>query len=114
MFAYLFSQPFVVHEEAEASLDDDAQHGEQIGQRSEEAGRPKFSEIRWRIGMVEPELAAIVIPPRLPTLQQHPSPGVVQLPVMQNHETRVAKQVGPHIVVARGVAELINDEIIWL
>ena len=111
-FANLIGQPVVMHEDTPAGLDDDAQHRPQIGQRSQQADGAELSEIRVRVGMVEPELATIIVPPRLPPLQQHASSRVVQLAVVQNDETREADQIRPHVVVAGRVAELIDDEIV--
>ena len=111
-FTNLISQPVVMHEDRPAGLDDDTQHRPQIGQRSQQADGAELSEIRVRVGMIEPELTTIIVPPRLPPLQQHASSRVVQLAIMQNDETRVTDQICPHIVVARRVAQLINDEIV--
>ena len=60
-FSNLFGEPFIVHEDAPAGLDDDAQHRPQIGQRSQQTDRAELGEIRVGVGVVEPELAAIVV-----------------------------------------------------
>ncbi len=86
--------------------------GHEIGQRSQQADGAELGEIRVRVRMIEPELAPIIVLPRLPLLQQHASSRVVQLAVVQNDEAREADQIRPHVVVARRVAELIDDEIV--
>ena len=87
-FSNLFGEPVVVHEDTPAGLDDHAQHRPQIGQRSEQADGSELGEIGVGIGMVEPELAAVVVPSRMPLLQQHASARVVQLAVVQDDEAR--------------------------
>jgi hypothetical protein len=37
---------------------------------------------------------------------------VVQLAIVENHEPRIPGQVGPHVVVALGIAELIHDQVV--
>ncbi len=111
-FTNLIGQPVVMHEDRPAGLDDDTQHRPQIGQRSQQADSAELREIRVRVGMIEPELTSIIVPPRLPPLQQHASSRVVQLAIVQNDEARIADQIRPHVVVARRVAELIDDEIV--
>ena len=95
-----------------AGLDDDAQHRPQVGQRSEQTDRTELGEIGVGIGMVEPELAAVVVQSWAPLLQQHASARVVELAVMEDDQAGIADQIGPHVVVTGRVAELIDDEIV--
>src|SRR5688500_15993910 len=76
-FPNLLREPIVMDEDGPAGFDDDAQHGPQIGQRSEQTGGSELGEIGARIGMVELELATVVVPSWMPLLQQHASARVV-------------------------------------
>ena len=111
--ANVAGKPFVVDEQLAARLDDDAQHGPEVSQRTQQTDGAELSEAFSRVGMVEPELVPVVVLPRRPLLQQHPPARVVQLPVVQDGETGIPDEIGPHVVVAGGVAELIDDEIVW-
>ena len=46
--------------------------------------------------------------------EQGVRPGVVQLAVVEDDEAGIAHQVGPHELVAGGVPELIDDQIVGL
>jgi hypothetical protein len=37
---------------------------------------------------------------------------VVQLAVVENDESRIPGQIGPHVVVARRIPELVDDKVI--
>ena len=74
-----------------------------------QAGEDPFGDARRRVGMPEAQLGAQVVRPAAG--DQRMRPRLVQLRVVQHDQAGVAGEVGPHVVVAAGVAELVDDQI---
>src|SRR5687768_5316297 len=62
--------------------------------------------------MAIPELLPVVILTLL--LQQHAPARVMKLSVVKDDEPWITDEVRPHVIVARGISELIHDEIVRL
>ena len=60
--------------------------------------------------MVVPEFGAIVV--ESPLIEQVPRAGVVHARIVQHDEARIGHQIRPQVVVARRIAELVDDEIV--
>ena len=60
--------------------------------------------------MVVAKFPAVVVEP--PPAQQVTGARVMETRVVQDDESGIADQVGPHVVVARGVAQLVDDEVV--
>ena len=54
----------------------------------------------------------VVVAPRRPAAEQGQRAGLVHLRVVQDDQPRVVEQVAPHVVVAGGVAELVDDQVV--
>ena len=81
----------VVHDDGPGGFDHDPQHRPQIRERAQETGNPKLGEIDVGIGMVEAELAAIVVGSLL--LQQPSRPRMVKLSVVEHDEPWIANEM---------------------
>ena len=60
--------------------------------------------------MVEPQLGAVVRVALL--LQQQPRSCEVQLAVVQDDQARESEEVGPHVVMTGGVAQLVDGQVV--
>ena len=74
-----------------------------------QAGEDPFGDARRRVGMAEGQLGAQIVRPAAG--DQRMRPRLVQLRVVQHDQAGVAGEVGPHVVVAARVAELVDDQI---
>ena len=74
-----------------------------------QAGEDPFGDARRRVGMPEAQLGAQVVRPAAGN--QRMRPRLVQLRVVQHDQAGIAGEVGPHVVVAAGVAELVHHQI---
>jgi hypothetical protein len=72
-----------------------------------EPGDGQLSEIWVLTGMVGGELGAVIS--GATGSQQHRRTRVVEMPVMQNRQARIAKEIGPDVVVMGRVADLVDD-----
>ena len=74
-----------------------------------QAGEDPFGDARRRVGMPEAQLGTQVVRPAAG--DQRMRPRLVQLRVVQHDQAGVAGEVGPHVVVAACIAELVDDQI---
>ena len=87
-----------------------AQHRPEVVDRPAEAGDGVLDEPVRRVRMVVPELAPIVVGAL--RAEQTSRARVVQPRVVQHDEARIRREIRPHVVVARRIAQLIDDQIV--
>ena len=69
-----------------------------------------LGDVTPRVRMIEPELVPVVV--EAPLVKQLPRPCVVQPRIVQHDQPGPGGEVGPHVIVKHGVAEMIDDEIV--
>ena len=110
--AQISSDTRVVHRHYPRRLHDHPQHRPRVVNRPAESDDGILREAARGVGVVVPELAAVVVESLL--LQQAARPRLVQPRVVQDDEAGEGGEVGPHVVVARRVTELIHDQIVGM
>ena len=85
-------------------------HGPQVIDRAAESFDGPLRDGRVHPGVVVLKFLAVLGDAL--AVEQAPRARVVQPGVVQDDETRIAREVGPHVVVAGGVAQVVDDEVV--
>ncbi|MGH9196849.1 MAG: hypothetical protein ACRD1T_14035, partial [Acidimicrobiia bacterium] len=75
-----------------------------------EASRKEIGETRIGVRMIPEEFLAIFL--NVAAVQERSTSRVVKLKVMQNNQSGVPDEIRPREIMARGIAQLINDQVV--
>ena len=101
-----------MHGDEPRRLQHDPQHRPEVVDRPAEAFDGVLDDIACDARMVVPELMPVVVEPSL--LEQRARARLMQPRIVQDDQTRVGGQIAPHEVVARRVAQLIDDKVVGI
>ena len=101
-----------MHRHERRRANHEPRHRPSVIEMSVEACDRQLGDVRAGVGMIPRELGAVVS--RAERAQQGRCPRMVQVRVVEDRQAGIPEEVGPLVVVVRGVADLVDGEVVRL